>query len=137
MRTSDCDIIIVPGYTGSGPDHWQSRWQRKLSTARRVEQENWDIPVRDAWVCRLVETVRGCRRPAVLVAHSFGVVTVAHAAPLLPRNIVRGAFLVALPDLEEADPIPGNRGVVRAHPARPAALSVAPRRQPLRSILHG
>lgn len=104
MRTSDCDIVIVPGYGGSGPDHWQSRWQRKLSTARRVEQEDWDAPERDAWVSRLVAAVATHGRPIVLVAHSAGVVTVAHAAPSLPRT-VRGAFLVALPDLEEA-PIP-------------------------------
>jgi predicted alpha/beta hydrolase family esterase len=106
MRTSDCDIIIVPGYTNSGPEHWQSRWQRKLSTARRVEQDDWEAPAKDAWVSRLVETVAACRRPAVLLAHSLGVVTVAHAAPLLPRDVVRGAFLVAPADVDEADLIP-------------------------------
>ena len=31
MRTSDCEILIVPGLTNSGPDHWQSRWEGKLS----------------------------------------------------------------------------------------------------------
>jgi uncharacterized protein len=101
MRTSDCDILIVPGHTNSGPDHWQSRWQQRLSSARRVEQDDWDSPLRDAWVSRLVNTVEGCRRPVVLVAHSLGVITVAHAAPLLPRAIVRGAFLVAPPDTED------------------------------------
>ena len=50
MRTADCDIVVVPGYTNSGPDHWQTRWQRKLSTARRVEQDDWDRPVREAWI---------------------------------------------------------------------------------------
>jgi uncharacterized protein len=106
MRTSDCDILIVPGYTNSGPDHWQSRWQQRLSTARRVEQDDWDRPVRDAWVSRLVEMVEGCRRPVVLIAHSLGVVTVVHAAPLLPRHVVRGAFLVAPPDVDDPDRIP-------------------------------
>ena len=106
MRSSDCDIIIVPGYTNSGPDHWQSRWQRKLSTARRVEQDDWDSPSREAWVSRLVETVAASRRPAIIVAHSLGVVTVAHAAPLLPRDVVRGAFLVAPADVDEPGLIP-------------------------------
>lgn len=101
MRTADCDIVMVPGYTNSGPDHWQTRWERKLSTARRVEQDDWDHPVRDAWVARLVETVARCRRPVVLVAHSLGVVTVAHAAASLPGGAVRGAFLVAPADVED------------------------------------
>jgi len=106
MRTSDCDIVIVPGYTNSGPDHWQSRWQRKLSTTRRVEQDDWHNPVRDAWVERLRETVRACRRPVVLVAHSLGVITVVQAAALLPPLVVRGAFLVAPADVEDPDVIP-------------------------------
>ncbi|HYD14828.1 MAG TPA: alpha/beta hydrolase, partial [Hyphomicrobium sp.] len=36
MKTSDVDILIVPGWSSSGPDHWQSRWERTLKTARRV-----------------------------------------------------------------------------------------------------
>jgi uncharacterized protein len=106
MRTSDCDIVIVPGYTNSGPEHWQTRWERKLSTTRRVEQDAWDRPVRDAWTSRLRETVDACRRPVVLVAHSLGVITVVHAAPILPPDVVRGAFLVAPADVEDLDVIP-------------------------------
>lgn len=106
MRTSDCDIIIVPGYTNSGSDHWQSRWQRKLSTARRVEQDDWDSPSREPWVARLVEVVAASRRPVIIVAHSLGVVTVAHAAPLLPRDVVRGALLVAPADVDKPGLIP-------------------------------
>jgi predicted alpha/beta hydrolase family esterase len=106
MRTSDCDIVIVPGYTNSGPEHWQTRWERKLSTTRRVEQDAWDRPVREAWSSRLRETVEACRRPVVLVAHSLGVITVVHAAPILPPDVVRGAFLVAPADVEDPDVIP-------------------------------
>ena len=46
MRSSDCDNLIIPGLGGSGPVHWQTRWQEKLSTARRVEQADWDRPDR-------------------------------------------------------------------------------------------
>lgn len=101
MRTADCDIVIVPGYGGSGPDHWQTRWEQKLSTARRVEQDDWDAPKRDAWVSRLLATVQGCARPVVLVAHSLGVITVAHAAPRLSPEVVRGALLVAPANVED------------------------------------
>ncbi|HEV2602884.1 MAG TPA: alpha/beta hydrolase [Microvirga sp.] len=103
MRTSDCDILIIPGYTNSGPDHWQSRWERQLSTARRVEQARWDEPKRAEWVARVVAEVKRSKRPVVLVAHSLGVPTVAHAAPQLDRTKVRGAFLVGMPDVEAPD----------------------------------
>lgn len=103
MRTSDADIVIVPGLGGSGPEHWQTRWAARLSTARRVEQADWDLPDRGSWVEAVVAEVAACRRPVLLVAHSLGVVTVAHAAPAFPADRVRGAFLVALPDIERPD----------------------------------
>ena len=72
MRTSDVDILIVPGWSSSGPDHWQSRWERNLPTARRVEQDDWLRPDRDRWVGRLIEEAARSVRPPVLVAHSPG-----------------------------------------------------------------
>src|SRR4051795_2114 len=99
MRTSDCDILMVPGIGGSGPDHWQTRWERQLSTARRVEQASFDDPKRSEWVARIVTEVERATRPVVLVAHSLGVAAVAHAAPQLDGRRVRGAFLVSLPDV--------------------------------------
>jgi predicted alpha/beta hydrolase family esterase len=133
MRTADCDIMIVPGYTNSGPDHWQSRWQRKLSTARRVEQADWDAPVRDDWVSGLVETVAASRRPVVLLAHSLGVITVVHAAPLLSPDVVRGAFLVAPADVEDAALIPTIERAFAPSPQDPLpfpSLLVASRSDP-------
>ena len=29
-------ILTVPGLYGSGPDHWQSRWERTLRQCLRV-----------------------------------------------------------------------------------------------------
>ena len=99
MRISDLDILIVPGLGGSGPEHWQTRWESKLSTARRVEQPDWDKPKLDVWTRVLTEAVAECARPVMLVAHSLGVVTVAHAAASLSG--VRGALLVAPADVEQ------------------------------------
>ena len=99
MKTSECDILIVPGWHNSGPDHWQSRWQSRLPTARRVEQKDWVRPERDAWVSALGLAVGKATRPVVLVAHSLGVVTAIHAAPYVGRA-VRAAFLVGLPDVD-------------------------------------
>lgn len=113
MRSSEADILIVPGWSSSGPDHWQSRWERNLKTARRVEQDDWIKAERDAWVARLVEDVAQCVRPVVLVAHSMGVVTVVHAAAKLgrmPSRPIAGAFLVAPADVEKADGWPVTMG---------------------------
>ncbi|AOM41897.1 alpha/beta hydrolase [Xenorhabdus hominickii] len=33
--------LIVPGYTNSGPDHWQSHLERKYLNVTRVQQDNW------------------------------------------------------------------------------------------------
>lgn len=103
MKSADCDILVVPGYTNSGPDHWQSRWQERLSTARRVTQESWDQPEPEAWRDAVIAAVQAANRPVVLVAHSLGVISCAQAAPYLPAGAVAGAFLVALPDIERPD----------------------------------
>ncbi len=103
MKSADCDILVVPGYTNSGPDHWQSRWQERLSTARRVTQESWDQPEPEAWRDAVIAAVQAATRPVVLVAHSLGVISCVQAAPYLPEASVAGAFLVALPDIERPD----------------------------------
>jgi len=127
MKTSDVDILIVPGWTNSGPDHWQSRWERNLKTARRIEQDDWDHPQKDAWVERVVTAAHSADRPSVLVAHSCGVATVVHAAPALKDTRIVGAFLVApgsearlsiVPEIDPAyfpyprDPLPFPSNVV-------------------------
>jgi predicted alpha/beta hydrolase family esterase len=98
MKVKDADILIVPGYTNSGPDHWQSRWQAKLSTARRVTQAQWSKPVREEWTAALAAAVNEAERPVVLVAHSLGVATVVQALGAFRRRVA-GAFLVAPPDV--------------------------------------
>jgi predicted alpha/beta hydrolase family esterase len=122
MRTSDVDILIIPGWTGSGPDHWQSRWERNLKTARRVEQDDWDTPVKDDWVRRIAQAVSETRRPAVLVAHSCGVAAVAHATTLLDGSRVAGAYLVAPADLEGSGLWPETGGGFTPMPLAPLSF---------------
>ena len=100
MRVSEIDILIVPGWGNSGPDHWQSRWERGLKTARRVQQADWDTPAIEDWVEEIITAVVAGTRPAVIIAHSCGVIAVAKAAPRLARTRLAGAFLVAAPDLD-------------------------------------
>lgn len=110
MRTSDVDILIVPGWSSSGPDHWQSRWERNLKTARRIDQDDWVKPDKDKWVGQILAAVAEATRPAVLVAHSLGVPAVIHAAQKIPTGLVAGAFLVAPADVENADKWPETGG---------------------------
>lgn len=98
MKAKDTDILIVPGYTNSGPDHWQSRWQAKLSTARRVEQAEWAKPVVEDWTASMAKAVNEADKPIVIVAHSLGVPTAIQAIPQFRKSIA-GAFLVAPPDV--------------------------------------
>jgi predicted alpha/beta hydrolase family esterase len=109
MRTADADLLIIPGLGGSGPDHWQTRWEQKLPTACRVDQRDWERPQRHEWVAAIASAIQGATRPVVLIAHSLGVIAAIHAArDSAPR--IRGAFLVAAPSEErlagvaEADP---------------------------------
>ncbi len=132
MKVKDADILIVPGYTNSGPDHWQTRWQSKLSTARRVEQADWSNPDRDDWVEALAAAVDAATRPVVLVAHSLGVSTVVHAAASF-RKPVAGAFLVAPPDLANPEIRPKHLMTFGPYPRDPLpfpSILVASRNDP-------
>ncbi len=134
MRSSDVDILMVPGWLGSGPEHWQSRWERNLSTARRVEQEDWVAPDKDKWVGNIIKAVAASSRPAVLVAHSVGAVAVAHAGLKLPKGLLAGAFLVAPADVDNAQHWPISEGYVWPQSARDFA-PVPLARMPFPSML--
>jgi predicted alpha/beta hydrolase family esterase len=112
MKTSEADILIIPGWSSSGPDHWQTRWEKNLKTARRVEQEDWIRPDKDQWVARIVEAAAQSVRPVVIVAHSLGTVAVAHAGAKLARLPAPpvGAFLVAPADVDNAGGWPVTAG---------------------------
>lgn len=138
MKVSEADILIVPGYTNSGENHWQTRWQNRLSTARRVEQAEWSKPVREDWVARLVEEVNASTRPVVLVAHSLGVSTLIHAAPEF-RKPVAGAFMVAPPEVTNPDIRPKHLMTFGPYPQVTLpfpSLTVASRNDPFGSFEH-
>ena len=98
MRAADADILMVPGIE-AGPDHWQTRWARKLSTAGRVDPPAGAADSPAEWRASLVARAKAARRPVVLVAHDLGVIVAVQTALFLD-GVVRGAFLVAPPDLD-------------------------------------
>tara|TARA_R110000868_G_scaffold107263_4_gene293440 strand:- start:61527 stop:62096 length:570 start_codon:yes stop_codon:yes gene_type:complete len=103
MKISETDLLVVPGLGNASPDDWQGRWLTRMPTARRVEQTDWHKPQREAWVDALVAAVAEATKPVVLVAHSVGILTLAHAAHLLDKSKVAGAFMVGVSDWERPE----------------------------------
>ena len=75
-QTTDVRYLIVPGWQGSSAEHWQSHWQQVLPACARVEQDDWLLPERQAWVAQ---------------------------APAALLDRVCGALLVAPADVERSD----------------------------------
>lgn len=95
-------ILTVPGYTGSGPGHWQTLWERSDPRFVRVEQRDWYAPEPEAWTGALDRAVRARGEPVLLVAHSLGCITVARWAEPGGGGVA-GALLVAPADVERKD----------------------------------
>jgi uncharacterized protein len=96
-------VLLLPGWQNSGPEHWQSRWERSHGYVR-VQQHDWMQPLRGDWIARLQDVVlehvaqKATDAPAdmVLVAHSLGCQLVASwAATSTLATHIRGALLVA------------------------------------------
>jgi uncharacterized protein len=138
MRSSDADLLIIPGLGGSGAEHWQTRWEQKLSTASRIEQRDWDNPKREEWVGAIVCGIRAAKRPVVLIAHSLGVTAAIHASCDIAPS-VKGAFLVAAPSEETLADVAEADAAFRPYPREklpfPAVL-VASRDDPYSSYAH-
>lgn len=118
-------VLLLPGWQNSGPEHWQSRWER-LHGHRRVEQHDWLTPRRGDWLARLDEVVIDSPGPVLLVAHSLGcILTAAWARFSRHTDRVRGALLVAPGDVEQADlaaQLPGWAPVLREPLPFPSVL---------------
>ena len=99
MQRTPC-FFIVPGLGNSGPDHWQSHFERSGPDFTRIQQREWDAPDRLEWVATLEQALAGHDlRDVVLIGHSLGCVTVAHWAAQYGHRI-KGALLVAPSDVE-------------------------------------
>jgi len=112
-------VLVLPGWQGSGPGHWQMRWVHSHGYTV-VEQDDWLRPRRGDWLARLDEVVidtAGTGANIVLAAHSLGCIQVAAWASVSHQTArIRGALLVAPGDVERPDvreQIPGWAPIVR------------------------
>ncbi|HEY7240109.1 MAG TPA: alpha/beta fold hydrolase [Burkholderiales bacterium] len=96
-------VLMVPGLRDHVAEHWQNLLAARLPRVRAVPpmgRENVDCAARVAALEHEVGRIGG---PVILVAHSGGVITVAHWARK-QRRPIRGALLATPPDFEQPMP---------------------------------
>ncbi len=102
-------VVIVPGLRDHVENHWQTHLHRELPQSVCVPRLQVHKLSCRAWVDALDATIAAAAGPVLLVAHSAGVMMVAHWARQQRRAIL-GALLVTPPDfgvpLPEGYPAP-------------------------------
>jgi predicted alpha/beta hydrolase family esterase len=98
---SDVAVLMMPGYRGSGPAHWQTLWEQSRPDIERVLQVSWHRPRLGDWAVTLERAV-SARRRVVLVAHSLACALVAQWARCGSVGRVASALLVAPADVDRS-----------------------------------
>lgn len=113
-------IVLVYGYDGSGPGHWQ-RWLEEQLREQQVPVcfpglSDPVEPKKDRWVYELAAVVAATETPVTFVAHSLGCWAVDHFLNEHGSSNVHAALLVAPPSphllfdpVESFLPPPRNR----------------------------
>ena len=100
---SKATVLIVPGLRDHVAGHWQTLLGARLPRARTVPpmgRADLDCQARVDAIERAANAIDG---PMIVVAHSGGVIMVAHWA-LQTRRPVLGALLATPPDFEQPMP---------------------------------
>lgn len=93
-RSAQVDFVLVPGFKNSGPEHWQSVWERHGPHFARIAQSRWDNPDVDLWVDATRRLLAARGKPAILIGHSLGALAaICLAGEAHP--LVAGLMLVA------------------------------------------
>ena len=95
-------VLIVQGLRDHVDQHWQTLLAAKLPRVRTVPpmgRDSLDCAARVDAIDRELMAIGG---PVIIVAHSGGVIMLAHwaATPHRSRKLIRGALLAAPPDFE-------------------------------------
>ena len=92
--TFNSTILIIPGIGNSGPQHWQTLWEKQFNFTH-VEQTDWDTPNCADWIENINNEVKK-HNPGevILVAHSAACAAVSIWAQKFNIKI-KGALLVA------------------------------------------
>ncbi|WP_431956479.1 RBBP9/YdeN family alpha/beta hydrolase [Nocardia lijiangensis] len=101
--TTEPTVVIVPGMRDHVAEHWQTLLADRLDRVRTVPALEHDRLSRTAQVAALDAVLGDIDGPAVLVAHSAGVMTTVHWAQQAGRQVL-GALLATPPDFETSLP---------------------------------
>jgi predicted alpha/beta hydrolase family esterase len=91
-------VLIIPGLREHVAEHWQTLLQTRLAKVRAVAPLQADKLSCAARVAAIQHALLQIDGPVILVAHSAGVLMVAHWAAS-HRHDIKGALLAAPPDL--------------------------------------
>jgi predicted alpha/beta hydrolase family esterase len=100
-------ILIVPGLRDHVDDHWQAllggklMWSRPVRSVTPGGRDNLNLADRVAAIQEALDSIQG---RVTIVAHSAGVVMLAHWAQLYRRADIVGALLATPADLESPMP---------------------------------
>ena len=65
--------LTVPGLGNSGPEHWQSFFERSGEHFQRIEQQEWDAPDCHEWIANIDQAIAAYDPSTViLIGHSLG-----------------------------------------------------------------
>ncbi len=92
-------VLNIPGYQGSGDNHWQTCWEKDFPFIRRVEMPDWNRPELDKWLETLEYSIERSETPVFILTHSLGGVLLAHLKETY-WQMIKGAFIVAPPDMQ-------------------------------------
>ena len=98
-------VVFVPGLRDHVADHWQTLMQERMDKAVCVPRLGKTVLARAAWVAALQGTLTAIRGPVIVVAHSAGVMMLAHWAKW-HRAPILGALLATPPDFQT--PLPAG-----------------------------
>lgn len=127
MERSSPTVLVVPGYRGSGPGHWQSWLESRVPGSHRIDGIDWNKPVLAAWAARIRDEIARASGPLWIVAHSFGCLATVTAVADRPWPVA-GLFLVAPADPQRFDFL-GLRPPQAGQPGRSLANAL-PRQLP-------
>ena len=106
---SDMKIFTVPGLYNSGPQHWQTHWEKEFGF-NRIEQQNWETPVCRDWLQTIDATISQYPlEKVILIGHSLACCTIVRWAKQYNR-LIKGALLVGPSDVDASSYPPGTTG---------------------------
>lgn len=110
------NVLIVPGYHGSGNDHWQTWLESQIPSAKRVSGIDWERPILHNWAEAIIHELEGSVSQTVIIAHSFGCLATAMAIANRPDKVA-GVILVAPADPERFTLLGARKGHLEAFPS--------------------